>query len=139
MRVEFNENGFSANIHENGYPHTDEYVLFRNGIKKQTALILAVVSLVIAALLLPFGLFMNIGTDLLAHLLGENLTHWTTVLLVLSFLLMAISVLCGVLAMVLARKAKQEGITLAVMMLAVFSFVLCAACLVLNILGLIIW
>ena len=139
MRVEFNENGFSANMNENGYPHTDRPIFFGSSIKKQVALILAVVSLVIAALLLPFGLFMNIGTDLLADLLGENLTHWTTVLLVLSFLLMAISVFCGILAIVQARKVRQEGMTLAVIMLAVLSFVLCSACLVFNILGLVIW
>lgn len=142
MKVEFHENGFHANINENENTSVclrESSLMLKEGIKRSAPLLLAIFALVISVTLLPFGLFMNIGTDLFAELLGQSLTHWITVLLVISLIMIAVSVICGTFAIVLAVKSKKPGTAGIVVALSVLSFVICAICLILNILGFFLW
>lgn len=140
MKIEFNSGEFNANMNcdLNGINNID-LDSGKKVLQENSSLIFSVLSLLLALANLPFGLFMNLSTELLNNWTERGLEHWISVLLVATTVLTALSVICGVIAVVLFAKSEKRTTHYVGLSLAITSFVLCAVCLTLNIAGMIVW
>lgn len=143
MKVEFNENGFSAEMDyeqpEQNASLDIDAVAEKLIIKNNGALIFGIVALAIAIGNLPFGLFMNLSTKILAQHLGNGLPHWVSVLFALSAVTLALSLTSGVLSVVCFAKSKKRMTDTTGLVLAIISFAMVCFCFVMNVLGIVAW
>ena len=142
MRVEFNGKSFTADMDSNSSAkksvevEIDTPKLLFSG---SNTLICGIISLAISLCNLPFGLFMNISTEILSQYLGTGLPHWVFVLFALSSTMLTISGISGVFAIVNFAKSQKRIVDWAGFSLSVISFVLICLCFTLNIVGLVAW
>ena len=140
MKIEFNNNGFSANINEDPKGVTVEQSFeYKQILNKYCVLIFAVVAILFATINLAFGLFINFSTKMMSEGLGTAISHWTVVLLVLSITLFLFSVVCGIASLVCFVKSMRKTIDYIGFMVAIVSFIIAVIGIVLNIIGLIVW
>ena len=140
MKIEFEGSEFNTSINSSNQnaSSTDlergKKVLVENG-----SLILAAVSFILSIANLPFGLFMNFSTEILSKITDRGLEHWIFALFIVTAIVILLSVLCGVFSVVLFAKSNKKLSHCAGLVIAIISFVLCAVCLGLNIVGMVAW
>ena len=140
MKMNFNGNEFNASINSSSAEnHSFNFEKGKKLLSENSPLILAILSSVLAIINLPFGLFMNISTKVLSDLIGSSLPHWIFALFVVTSVIIALSILCGVFAIILFTKTKKVTLNYAGLVLAILSFILCAVCLGLSIAGIVAW
>lgn len=140
--MEMNFNGYEFNSNIDSHSAKRHSVDFENGKKilsENSSFVLGVISIVLAIMNLPFGLFMNFSTEILSKLINNGLNHWIFVLFVVTGIITTLSVLCGVFSVVSFSKTKKKTLNCVGLALAIISFVVCAVCLALSILGIAAW
>lgn len=140
MKIEFNTNALSANI--NGDECVSDSVgkeLTGGLFKSNLPFFLGIIALVSSVINLPFGIFMNVGAELLRQVYEAGVPHWIFILFVASATIIAVSAACAVASIVLFAKAKKTSLDTLGLVLSILSFVISAICLVLNILGITVW
>lgn len=142
MRVEFNGKSFTADMDSNSSAKKSVEVEIDTTkllFKGSNTLICGIISLAISLCNLPFGLFMNISTEILSQYLGTGLPHWVFVLFALSSTTLALSGISGVFAIVNFAKSQKHMVDWAGFSLSILSFILICLCFTLNIVGLFAW
>lgn len=142
MKVEFNGNVFSAEMDDLSRDNSSfdvgidvEKMIFRNN----GALMLGILAFVISLCNLPFGLFMNFSTKILAEYLGSGLPHWVSVLFAFSSVTLALSLTSGVFSVVCFAKSSKRMVDTTGLVFSIISFVMVCFCLIMNILGIVVW
>ena len=136
MKIEFNGNGFCAEANLATDKHNTSPVASGMSFMKHSCLLFSFAAFIFALTLLPFGLFVNVSTDLLRKLTEFPISHYITVLCIVSFIIAAISMICGVLSAILFFKSQKRTSDITGMIMSVFSFVLCICNIVFGIVGL---
>ena len=140
MRMEFNGGDFSSNMNFGAAEiDTEACKKGKHLIRENAGLILGILSFILALSNLLFGLFMNYSTEILSKFTEQGLEHWISVLFVITVIVALLSVLCGVLAVVFFAKSDKKISDCVGFAVAIISFVLCAVCLGLNIVGMVAW
>ncbi len=139
MRVDFNASGFSAEMDSPAASATLSLEKGGAALKAQRTLILGIIAFIISLGNLPFGLFMNMSTEILSHFVGVGLPHWVFVLFAFSAIMLAISILCGVFSIISFAKSKRQMTDAIGMAMSIISFVISCTCILLNIVGLTAW
>lgn len=142
MRVEFNGKRFSADMDSNSSAKKSVEVEIDTAkvlFKGSNTLICGIISLAISLCNLPFGLFMNISTEILSQYLDTGLPHWVFVLFALSSTTLALSGISGIFAIVNFAKSEKHMSDWAGFSLSILSFILICLCFILNIVGLFAW
>ncbi len=140
MKIEWNENGFSAKIENEVTPTPQSQMKTAwSYLQENGAAILGSIAFISALVNLIFGLFLNFSTDILTSLGGDSATHWMVVLLVFSIILLSLSVLSGIFSIICYVKSRKKVFDHIGLILAIISFVVGFAGLILNIIGLIVW
>ena len=140
--MEMNFNGYEFNSNIDSHSAKRHSVDFENGKKilsENGSFILSVISVVLAVINLPFGLFMNLSTEILSKFINNGINHWIFALFVVTGIVITISVLCGVFSIVLFAKTKRTTLSCVGLALAIISFIVCAVCLTLSIVGIAAW
>lgn len=140
MKIEWNENGFSAKI-ENETPHTSQSQMKTawSFLQENGAVILGSIAFISALANLIFGLFLNFSTDIISSFGEHSATHWMVVLLIFSIILLSLSILSGIFSIICYVKSRKKVFDHIGLILAIISFVVGFAGLILNIIGLIVW
>lgn len=140
MKFEANEINFSANM--NLPPENDNRDVFKGFgayAKENKTMFLAVIACVIAFANLGFGLFVNLGRKILVNIFANTITyHFITVMLVLSIVLGAVSVVLGIFAINNYFKSQKQTMDKVAVFLASLAFAVAAVSLTLDIVGLVI-
>lgn len=141
MKVEFNGNTFSAEMDSNIQDDSANvgFDIEKLMLKSNGALVFGLLSLVISLCNMPFGLFMNFSTKILAEYLGSGLPHWVSVLFAFSSVTLALSLTSGVFSVVCFAKSTKRMADTAGLILSIISFVMVCFCFVMNILGIVAW
>lgn len=140
MKVEFKQNGFSADMNCDFEPTpNDRGKEFKLPLKYSKALILGIIAVIISMANLPFGLFINLSADIMGVFLDRAITHWIIVLFILSVITLTVSVLCGVFSVISYARSKKRSLDNIGLILSILSFAVSATCLVLNAVGFILW
>ena len=138
--MNFNGYEFNSNIDSiSAKRHSVDFEKGKKLISENGSLIFGVISIVLATINLPFGLFMNLSTEFLSKLAGAGINHWISALFVITSIVIILSILCGVFSIVLFSKTKRTSLNCVGLALAIISFVVCAVCLGLNIAGVVAW
>ena len=103
------------------------------------ALLLGIIAIVFSIIELPLGLFINLSYDALNSALGITATHWVVVLFAISVIVAVLSIACGIISIVCYAKSAKQTVDIVGMVLSIISFVISTSCLVLNIVGFVIW
>ena len=82
---------------------------------------------------------MNFSTELLRKITEEGINNWIAALFVITVIVALLSLVCGVFAVVLFAKSNKNLSHCAGLVISIISFVLCAVCLVLNVVGMVAW
>ena len=131
MRVEFDKNGFSADMEDcDRLPcQRDESLLYL--FKSEKSLSLGLLSLLAALFSLPFGLYIGISLNLVKSVAESKLSSWSVALLVISIAIAVISLSLATASIVFFKKEKtargKYGLSAAIAAIAIAIF-----CLVLN-------
>ena len=140
MKIEFNESEFNSSINSGSAEiHSADFERGKRLLSENGSFILGIFALALALSNIPFGLFMNLSTEILGKLTEHGLEHWIFVLFTVMSLVLLFSVLLGVFSIVLFARSDKKPLHCAGLVLAIISFVLCALCLALNIVGLTAW
>ena len=137
MKAEFNKNGMYAEINVTSEPSEAEIALSSfKFLGEQVTLLLGILAMFTASANLLFGLIAKIMINTAGGVAGNIPWHIVTVMVVISCVLAAISVVCGVVSIIkYTNSARKTGETIG-FALSVISFVVCFAGLVINILSL---
>ena len=138
MRVEFDRNGFYADMDERKVNFDRKESGFKNIITENWPLTLGGLSLILSVVNLPFGLFMNLNKHVFNNVNGVNLSYWMAVLLVFSAVFVIVSISSGVFSIICYTKSRKKTTDVAGVLLSLISFLVCIAVIVLDILGLVI-
>lgn len=138
MRVEFNGNGFSADMNEGNGKITDSQSGFKSIIANNWSLVLGIFSLILSVINLPFGLFINLNKQIFKNVNGVNLSYWMAILLVFSMVFVIVSILSGVFSILCYSKSSKKTTDVAGILLSIVSFLVCATVITLDVVGLII-
>lgn len=140
MKIEFNGNGFNASMNSNdSKTYSVSLEKERRILRENGSLIAAIFSFILAISNLPFGLFINFSTEILSKITERGLEHWIFVLFVVTVIVVLLSVLCGIFSIVLFVKSDKSTSHCVGLAISIVSFVLCALCLGLNIVGVVTW
>ena len=97
MKIEWNENGFSASMNnEQSSMLQKEAPTGVTILRENKTLMVGMIAFICAIVNLLFGLFLNLSTDLLAYFAEHTATHWMVVLLMFSVVLFSFAVLSGI-------------------------------------------
>ena len=140
MRVEFNNNGFSANMNSS-YDHEQHHgeKISELPFRGFGVLLLGIIAIAFSVIELPLGLFINISYDALSSALGITAMHWAVVLFAISVIIAVMSVACGIIAIVCYSKSAKQTVDVVGMVLSIIAFIISTFCLILNIVGFILW
>lgn len=140
MKIEFNGGEFNSNANfDSEKMYNASFEKGKSIIRANGSLLLAILSFVLALLNLPFGLFMNFSTELLRKITEEGINNWIAALFVITVIVALLSLVCGVFAVALFAKSNKSLSHCAGLVISIISFVLCAVCLVLNVVGMVAW
>lgn len=141
MKVEFNGNTFSAEMDSNIQDDSANvgFDIEKLMLKSNGAFVFGLLSLVISLCNMPFGLFMNFSTKILAEYLGSGLPHWVSVLFAFSSVTLALSLVSGVFSVVCFAKSTRRMVDTTGLIFSIISFVMVCFCFVMNILGIVAW
>lgn len=140
MKIEWNENGFSAKIENEATPAPQSQMKTAwTFLQENGAAILGSIAFISALVNLVFGLFLNFSTDIISSFGEHSATHWMVVLLIFSIILLLLSVLSGIFSIICYVKSRKKVFDHIGLILAIVSFVVGFAGLILNIIGLIVW
>lgn len=139
MRVEFNGNNFSAEMNSSSVAPTVDIEGGKKLFKNNRTLIFGIIALAITLGNLPFGLFMNLSTEILSSFVGVGLPHWVFVLFAFSAVMLAISLICGIFSIISFAKSEKSMLDSLGLAFTVISFVMFCLCISLNIVGLTAW
>ena len=130
MRVEFNSNGFSADMGnrtpQNNY--ADEKLSLP--IKLTPPITLGVLAFIVSLLSIPFALFSNICADIITEAVKANLSRWVILSSITSFFFIAISVclaILGIVAYLKSNRSKGEAIGVILSIISLGASILCFA------------
>ena len=135
MRVEFNRNGFYADMDDRKENNGRSEKGFKNIITDNWSLTLGGLSLILSIVNLPFALFMNLNKHVLNNVNGVNLSYWMAALLVFSAVFVIVSISSAVFSIICYTKSKKNTTDVAGVLLSFVSFLVCIAVIVLDIVG----
>lgn len=140
MKIEFNSVGINSNSNS---PLDDlggfNFALSSKILRENGSLILAIISALLAFLNLPFGLFMNLSTEILNRLTEHGSHHWLVVLFVVSFVIALLSVLLGIFSIVMFVRSEKNTVQYIALSLSISAFVISSVCIALDIYSLLSW
>ena len=138
MRVEFNGNGFRADMNDGNEKFAGYQSDFKNIITNNWSLVLGIFSLILSVINLPFGLFMNLNKQIFKNANEINFSYWMAILLVFSIVFVVVSILSGVFSILCYSKSCKKTTDVAGVLLSIVSFLVCATVITLDVVGLII-
>lgn len=138
MKVDFNGDGFFAqmeNTQTDG--NTPEQEVNLKGIKRIEVLFLGMLALIFALILVPLGIVVNVGVDML-KIIQVNTTDYVIMFVFGAIILFALSVALATIACYLHRKGEKNNISVIGFILSIMSYIVSSLAIIYNILGLIL-
>ncbi len=139
MKIEWNENGFSASMNDEPSHVRVETASGWELLRENGTLILGSIAVMSSILNLLFGLFLNFSTDIIAYFMEHAAEHWMVVLLIFSIILFSMAVLSGIFSIIHYTKSKKKTLDVIGLVLSILAFVVGFSGLVLNIVAIIVW
>ena len=139
MRIDFESNGFSANMDEPDHRSSPVSRWNGNLLNRCTSLIFGILAMVFAFIQIPFGFFINVSTDLLREALGNNLYHYLFMLSMFVLIALLLSVTCAVISIITYKKSAKHNVDTVGLVFSIMSLTLCVIGLVFNIAGMFLW
>ena len=152
MKVEFNGNGFSTNMggnnstSNNGHAQSEQVVreiLEKKPIKNFLPLVLGIIALVIALVLIPFGLIATTATTsgtstFLFELFDLSQASFVMAYIFMILIVALISCTLGIIACVVYAKSDKKGVAMAGLAVSILSFVVVAMGMTYNIIAIVL-
>lgn len=140
MRVDFNGSGFSAEMGNEPAKQSStppEKELKIKGIKHIEVLILGVFALIFALVLIPLGISVNIGVDML-QIIDADTTDYVIMFAFGAIIFFALSATLATVACCLHRKGEKNNISMIGFILSIMAYIVGSIALLYNILGIIL-
>lgn len=140
MKMEFNSNNFSANMSLDSEPECRQgFCDVKAVIRDNKPLFFAIIAFAVALANLPFGLIINLSSEIIGEILNESAVHFTVLLVSISAIISVVSVSIGAFAVATYFGSKKSAKDKAGLFVSVFSFAVNVLCLLLVVLGLVAW
>ena len=139
MKIEFNENGFSAEINQQPEEYCSVPTNYsQNFFKNNKCILLSAASVFLSLISIIFSVFINVSKGFFNELLGENTIYLMVLIFTFAFLILAVSILCGAFSIVFFKKSKKNSTDYVGFISSIFSFILNFISLILNTIGIIL-
>ena len=140
MKIEFNKsgNGFFAEM-DSESKKREEFDGLKSIIAYSKCLFFSVIAFMLSFLNLPFGLIINLSSEVAARLLDGSAPPLSAVLISISSLICIISVLVGVFALNLYFGSKRRMQDKAGLGVSILSFAVNVLCITLIVIGFLVW
>ncbi len=139
MKVEFNSNGFTAEMDSPTSPDNNSRHEKAASYNVPKPLVLGIASLVLALGNLPFGFFMNMSFELISEHVTAGVPTWLWTLLVFSGIFLLISAVCALFAIAAFFKSEKGVVRGLGVSLAIIAVLVICLCIYLNANGIIAW
>lgn len=137
MRVEFNSNGFRADMNDSPEYKEDNRYEVSLFVKSNKTLIFGLLSLFLSLVNLPFGLFINLSRRISGNLDGISASCWITILVVMAAIFSVFSVSSAIASIVIFSKSEKNSFNIAGFISSILSFAICIIALVLIVIGIV--
>ena len=112
MKIEFNKNGFSAEMNSLNETSCNEKVSsFKFNIQENKVLLFGILAFIISVITLPFTLLLNFNFDILQQIFNTSIQHWITILFIVSTVMILLSLVCGIFSISLYKKTQKTDTT----------------------------
>jgi len=133
MKVNFKENAFYADMNNSSEYQKDSSKEFSSFVKNNKSLVCGIFAILLSVINLLFGVIININTYIFVNSNNIGVTHWITVLLVLSVILTLISIVFGVFSVISYTKSNQNSSAVIGLIISIIAFVVCILGLTFNV------
>ena len=131
---EFNSSGNS----QPGISISGSYIGESVSLSKNLPFVLSIISLLFSLVILPLGFFINLSTKIISDHLSSGATYWALILLTISLVITAISLICGIFSIIAFKKTTKTNLNCIGLALAILSFLICAISIGINVVEFII-
>ena len=137
MKIEFNRNGFSADMEVTDSAKNDKFntAAYTYLVKKSSVFICGAISVILALVLIPLSFAVNLITDIYLRGSEEFPASYLLLFLTLAIIFTAVSVIFSVISIVFYKKSEKKRIDIIGLVLSIFSFLICSVSLTLGIIA----